>query len=82
MIVITLPDGAKREFEAPLTVADVAASISPGLAKAAVAGKVDGVLVDTSHVISKDANVAIVTDKDPEGLDIIRHSTSLNEPGR
>lgn len=76
MIVITLPDGAKREFEAPLTVADVAASISPGLAKAAVAGKVDGVLVDTSHVISKDANVAIVTDKDPEGLDIIRHSTS------
>lgn len=76
MIVVTLPDGAKREFEAPLTVADVAAAIAPGLAKAAIAGKVDGVLVDTSHVISKDANVAIVTDKDPEGLDIIRHSTS------
>jgi len=76
MIVVTLPDGAKREFEAPLTVADVAAAIAPGLAKAAIAGKVDGVLVDTSHVLTKDANVAIVTDKDPEGLDIIRHSTS------
>lgn len=76
MIVVTLPDGAKREFEAPLTVADVAAAIAPGLAKAAIAGKVDGVLVDTSHVLTKDANVAIITDKDPEGLDIIRHSTS------
>ncbi len=76
MIVVTLPDGAKREFEAPLTVADLAAAIAPGLAKAAIAGKVDGVLVDTSHVLTKDANVAIVTDKDPEGLDIIRHSTS------
>jgi len=73
---ITLPDGSKRDFEHPVSVADVAASIGPGLAKAALAGKVDGKLVDTSHVIEDDAQVAIVTDKDPEGLEVIRHSTA------
>ncbi len=76
MIEITLPDGARRRFDAPPTVAEVAASIGPGLAKAAIAGKVDGRLVDTSARIDHDAAVAIVTDKDSEGLDIIRHSTA------
>ena len=73
---IRLPDGAVKSFDAPVTVAEVAASIGPGLAKAALAGKVDGVLVDTSHLISADAGVAIVTEKDPEGLAIVRHSTA------
>ncbi len=73
---ITLPDGSRREFEAPVTVAEVAASIGTGLAKAALAGKVDGKLVDTSHRIDADAQLAIVTDKDAEGLEIIRHSTA------
>ncbi len=76
MITITLPDGSKREFPAPLTVADVAASIGPGLAKSALAGKVDGKLVDTSHTIAADAALAIVTDKDADGLELIRHSTA------
>ena len=76
MPVITLPDGSKREYAEPLTVAQVAASIGTGLAKAALAGKVDGILVDTSHLIEGDVNLAIITDKDPEGLEIIRHSTS------
>jgi threonyl-tRNA synthetase len=76
MIQITLPDGSKRQFDAPLTVAELAQSIGPGLAKAALAGKVDGKLVDTSYRITHDANVAIITDKDPEGLEIIRHSTA------
>ncbi len=76
MPVITLPDGSQRSYPAPLTVAEVAASIGPGLAKAALAGKVAGRLVDTSYRIERDAQVAIVTDKDPEGLEIIRHSTA------
>jgi threonyl-tRNA synthetase len=76
MVAITLPDGAVRNYDAPVSVKDVAASIGPGLAKAALAGKVDGKVVDTSYVIDRDAKVAIVTDKDPEGLDVIRHSTA------
>ena len=76
MPAIRLPDGAVRQFDAPVTVADVAASIGPGLAKAAIAGKVDGKVVDTSFRIDRDASVAIVTDKDPEGVDVIRHSTA------
>jgi threonyl-tRNA synthetase len=76
MPVVRLPDGAEKRFDAPVTVAEVASSIGPGLARAALAGKVDGKLVDTSHVIDRDSNVAIVTDKDAEGLDILRHSTA------
>ncbi|KAA0179519.1 threonine--tRNA ligase [Cupriavidus gilardii] len=76
MIAITLPDGSRREFPEPVTVAQVAQSIGAGLAKAALAGKVDGNLVDTSYLIDRDASLAIVTDKDPEGVDIIRHSTA------
>jgi len=76
MPVVTLPDGSQRHFDRPVTVDEVAASIGPGLRKAALAGRVDGKLVDTSFVISRDASVAIVTDKDPEGLEIIRHSTA------
>src|SRR3984893_11724473 len=76
MPVITLPDGSHRQFDRAISVADVAASIGPGLAKAALAGKVDGVLVDTSAPIDRDATLSIVTDKDPEGLEIIRHSTA------
>jgi threonyl-tRNA synthetase len=76
VIRITLPDGSPREFPAPPTVAEVAASIGPGLAKAALAGKVDGRLVDTSHRIDRDAQVSIVTERDPDGLEIIRHSTA------
>jgi len=76
MVNITLPDGSKRQYENPLTVQDVAASIGAGLAKAALAGKVDGKLVDTSFRIDSDANVAIITDKSPEALEIIRHSTA------
>jgi len=76
MISIQLPDGSKREFAAPVTVAEVAASIGPGLAKAALAGRVDGRLVDASHRIEGDAELAIVTDKDADGLDLIRHSTA------
>ncbi len=76
MINITLPDGSRREFDHPVTVGDVAASIGAGLAKAALAGKVDGQLVDTSFRIDHDAELAIVTDKSPEALDILRHSTA------
>ncbi|MCF8163812.1 MAG: threonine--tRNA ligase [Burkholderiaceae bacterium] len=76
MISIRLPDGSQREFDAPVTVAQVAASIGAGLAKAALAGKVDGALVDTSHLISHDAELAIITDKDADGLEVIRHSTA------
>ena len=76
MITLTLPDGSRRQYEAPPTVAEVARSIGPGLAKAALAGKVDGRLVDTSHRIEHDANLAIVTDKDADGVDVIRHSTA------
>jgi threonyl-tRNA synthetase len=76
MINITLPDGSQRQFPAPVTVAEVAASIGAGLAKAALAGKVDGKVVDTAYRIEKDAKLAIVTAKDAEGLDVIRHSTA------
>ena len=73
---IRLPDGTVKPFDGPVTVAELAASIGPGLAKAALAGKVDGKVVDTSHVIDSDAAVAIVTERDTEGLDVIRHSTA------
>ena len=76
MIEVTLPDGSKREFNSPVTVGDVAASVGAGLARAALAGKVNGKLVDLSHPITENSTVSIVTDKDPEGLEIIRHSTS------
>ncbi|WP_085315031.1 threonine--tRNA ligase [Derxia lacustris] len=76
MVAITLPDGSRREFEGPVTVAQVAQSIGTGLAKAALAGRVDGKLVDTSHLIDADAQLAIVTDKDADGLEVIRHSTA------
>jgi threonyl-tRNA synthetase len=73
---ITLPDGSKRSFEHPLTVADIASDIGPGLAKATLAGKVNGKLVDASTLIDSDAQVAIITDRDAEGLEVIRHSTA------
>src|SRR5262245_52258478 len=76
MISIQLPDGSQRQFESPVTVTELAASIGAGLAKAALAGRVDGRLVDTSYRIDRDAKVAIVTDKDADGLDMIRHSTA------
>lgn len=76
MVRITLPDGSQREYPAPLTVAEVAASIGAGLAKAALAGKVDDKVVDTSFRIERDAKLSILTAKDPEGLDVIRHSTA------
>jgi threonyl-tRNA synthetase len=76
MVNVTLPDGSVRQFDAPVTVAQVAASIGAGLAKAALAGKVDGRLVDTSHRIERDAALAIVTAKDAEALDLIRHDAA------
>jgi threonyl-tRNA synthetase len=76
VIAVSLPDGSVRSFPQPVTVAEVAASIGPGLAKAALAGKVDGKLVDTAFRIEHDAAVSIVVDRDPEGLDILRHSTA------
>ena len=75
-IAITLPDKSVRNFEHAVTVADVAASIGAGLAKAALAGRVDGTLVDTSYVIDRNATLAIVTDRDADGLEMIRHSTA------
>jgi threonyl-tRNA synthetase len=76
MVQITLPDGSQREFPGPVTVAEVAASIGAGLAKAALAGKVDGKVVDTSYTLSSNASLAIITAKDAEGLEVIRHSTA------
>ena len=76
MPVITLPDGSRREFDQPVSVHDVAAAIGPGLAKAALAGRLDGTLVDTSRVIETDADLSIITDRDEEGLEVIRHSTA------
>ena len=76
MISITLPDGSQRQFDAPVSVQDVAASIGAGLAKATLAGKVDDRLVDASHVIDHDVALSIITDKSPEALDILRHSTA------
>ena len=76
MVQITLPDGSLREFPGPVTVAEVAASIGAGLAKAALAGKIDGVVVDTSHTISANSALSIITAKDADGLEVIRHSTA------
>src|SRR4029079_19042037 len=76
MPVITLPDGSQKTFDSPVSVLDVAASIGAGLAKAALAGRVNGKLVDTSFLITDDAQLSIVTEKDPAALEIIRHSTA------
>ena len=76
MPVVTLPDGSQRRFDHPVTVDEVAGGIGAGLRKAALAARVNGKLVDTSYVIAEDAHLAIVTDKDPEGLEVIRHSTA------
>ncbi|MEP7207768.1 MAG: threonine--tRNA ligase [Casimicrobiaceae bacterium] len=76
MPAIRLPDGSKRTFDRPVTVAEIAVSIGPGLAKAALAGKVDGRVVDTSFTVEHDADVAIVTERDPAGLEVLRHSTA------
>ncbi|WP_439518781.1 threonine--tRNA ligase [Hydrogenophaga sp.] len=76
MLHITLPDGSQREFPGPVTVAEVAASIGAGLAKAALAGKIGEKVVDTSHLITQDSPLSIVTAKDPDGLEVIRHSTA------
>ena len=74
MPTITLPDGSQKQFNNAVTIAEIAASIGAGLAKAALAGKVDGKLVDTSYLVETDASVSIVTDKDPAALEVIRHS--------
>src|SRR5687767_3129431 len=76
MLNIRLPDGSSKSFPGPVTVAEIAAAIGAGLARAALAGKVDGKLVDVGFQVSKDSQVQIVTDRDPEGVDIIRHSTA------
>jgi threonyl-tRNA synthetase len=76
MVNIKLPDGSLRPYDKPVSVAEVAASIGPGLAKAALAGKVNGNIVDTSFVMDRDSDLAIITDKDAEGLEVIRHSTA------
>jgi threonyl-tRNA synthetase len=76
MPVVTLPDGSQRRFDHAVTVDEVAADIGAGLRKAALAGRLNGKLVDTSHLISSDAELAIVTDKDPAGIEVIRHSTA------
>ena len=76
MLHITLPDNSQRQYPGPVTVAEVAASIGAGLAKAALGGKVDGKVVDTSYLIDKDSSLAIITSKDADGLDLIRHSTA------
>ncbi|HET7597812.1 MAG TPA: TGS domain-containing protein, partial [Burkholderiales bacterium] len=73
---IRLPDGSARSFDRPVTVAEIAQSIGAGLARAALAGKVNGRLVDTSYRIDSDSDVAIVTDRDPAGVEILRHSTA------
>src|SRR5437016_3475803 len=73
---IRLPDGSSKSFPGPVTVAEIGASIGAGLARAALAGKVNGKLVDTSHRIDADADVAIITERDPEGLEILRHSAA------
>ncbi|WP_198263971.1 threonine--tRNA ligase [sulfur-oxidizing endosymbiont of Gigantopelta aegis] len=76
MPVVTLPDGSSRQFDSAVTIYDVAADIGPGLAKAALAGKINGELVDTSYLIDEDVELAIVTERDAEGLEVIRHSTA------
>ena len=76
MVQITLPDGSRKDFDHPVTVNEVAESIGPGLAKAALAGEVEGRMVDTSHTIDRDAELRIITSRDEEGVDLIRHSTA------
>ncbi|MFV1985622.1 MAG: TGS domain-containing protein, partial [Thiohalomonadales bacterium] len=76
MPTITLPDGSHRDYSNSISVFDIAADIGPGLAKAALAGKVNGEIVDTSYLIENDVELGIITDKDEEGLDVIRHSTA------
>jgi len=76
MPTITLPDGSQRQFPEPVSIHQVATDIGPGLAKAAIAGKVDGELVDTSFIIDHDVALAIITERDAEGLEVIRHSTA------
>ncbi len=74
MPAVTLPDGSRKEFPQPVSVAEIAQAIGPGLARAALAGKVDGRLVDTSYVIDRDCQVSVVKGTDPEGLEVLRHS--------
>ena len=74
MPIVTLPDGSQRSLNEPLSIMQLAESIGPGLAKACIAGKIDGVLVDAADLIEHDAEIAIITSRDAEGLDIIRHS--------
>ena len=74
MLEITLPDQSKRKFDKPISIEDLATDIGPGLAKATVAGRINGVLVDASEIITKDAKVEIITSKDDEGIEIVRHS--------
>jgi threonyl-tRNA synthetase len=74
MPVITLPDGSQREFDSAVSVYDIASDIGPGLAKATIAGEVDGNLVDACDLINDDASIRIITDRDSEGVEIIRHS--------
>src|ERR1700730_12129642 len=76
MLVVRLPDGSQKQFDQPVSVAEVAVSIGAGLAKAALAGKVNGRLVDISYLIDRDVDLVIITDRDPEGIEIIRHSTA------
>ncbi|MFQ5644887.1 MAG: threonine--tRNA ligase [Thiogranum sp.] len=76
MPVVTLPDGSQRSFDHPVSVHEVASDIGPGLAKAALAGSVDGQMVDTAYVIDRDAALSIITERDAEGVDVIRHSTA------
>jgi threonyl-tRNA synthetase len=76
MPIVRLPDGSQKTFDKPVTVAEAAAAIGAGLARAALAGRVDGKLVDTSYLIDRDADLAVVTDKEPDGLEILRHSTA------
>ncbi len=76
MPVITLPDGSQRTFANPVSIEEIAADIGPGLAKAALAGKIDDHLYDTSHVVDQDTSLSIITERDDEGLDVIRHSTA------
>ena len=76
MVNVTLPDGSQKQFDKPITVYEIAASIAPSLAKAALAAEVNHQLVDTSYLIDKEAKLHIITDQDPRSLDIIRHSTA------
>ena len=74
MLQVTLPDGSKRDYENAVSIAEIAESIGPGLAKAALAGRIDGALVDTSHVVAQNAEIAIVTERDSDGVEVLRHS--------